>query len=50
MQILAIAPLYGCCVVSAIYEKLKNFKKEHWELYIKIASLITQASLTKVAS
>ena len=24
MQILAIAPLYGCCVVSAIYEKLKE--------------------------
>ena len=24
MQILAIAPLYGCCVVSAIYEKLQE--------------------------
>ena len=50
MQILAIAPLCGCCVASAIYEKLKNCKKEHWELYTKIASLITEASLEKVVS
>ena len=50
MQILAIVPLYGCCVASADYEKLKNCKKEHCELCIRIASLITEVSLEKVVS
>ena len=50
MQILVIIPLRECCVASVIYEKLKNCKKEYWDLYTSISSLIKEASSLKVVS